>query len=89
MDLVTLCLIGAIALALMLLVAGAFFSGERISEERFERKLSDEESEKNRKILEANVHAMSLSDDAIAQRLSKHNKGVKLTVYPGGRKDEP
>lgn len=89
MDIVTWCLIGAFTLALMLLVAGAFFSGERITEERFEKDLAHEESEKNRKILEANVNAMALSDDDLAGRLSKHNKGVKLTVYPGGRKDEP
>lgn len=87
MDIVTLCLIGALALALMLLVAGAFFSGERISEQRFEKEAEHEEAEKNRKILAANVAAMSLSDDDLSKRLSKHNKGVKLTVHPGGRKD--
>lgn len=89
MEILLLCAFGAAAMALISIVVGAFFSGERIMEERFERRLSDEESQQNKRILEANINALSLSDDDLAVRLSKHNKGVKLTVHPGGRGLKP
>lgn len=89
MDLITWCLIGALTLALLVIISGAFFSGERIAEERFEGKLAEEENAKNKKILEANLAARDLSDDDIGKRLSKLASRGNIIVYPGRGKDQP